>query len=105
MKEGKSGKSKLGVIVATIIGILGLGTITGLLTKGMRTVKVVTTSNAYKKTIKTSKSAIKNNSNLPSSKVIDHAKDGKSAFDTGRTVHGNNEREKESEKRSSKYQQ
>lgn len=91
MEEHKSGKSKLGVVLVAILGILGLGALSSLPSKGVKTGRMIKTVNAFKKTIKPSRLAANIDSNLSPSKVISYANDGQSAVNTTNTNNDANE--------------
>lgn len=94
MEEDNNKKSKLGIIIAVVLGILGVGTISGLLTKGPKVLKVVKASNTVSRTLKSGKAAVKNEEVLSFSESMRLLEESHSLIDTTKTINDANERSK-----------
>jgi len=83
--DDKQNKKKMGPIIGIILGIIGLGIIGSLVTKGSKVAKVsksVKTYSAIESSYDVSGVAVKSQDELSTIKIIEHVSDGVSLIDT-----------------------
>lgn len=84
-------KSNLGIILAAIIGFIGLGAVGSVLTKGAKAAKAIRVTNTANKTVKSVRAGMKPEEGPSFSEDIKFLEESYSVMDTAKAVSDFNE--------------